>query len=124
MTAKNHGMVPDLESDPFGERSATLVRKRFHLLGARFDFKSNRPDRIRLVDPAYARLPRHRLSARAPDLRISLRLTAPRNANGAANARLLRACAEPPPLAMLHGAGLLGCASDSSNFVVLSPRDQ
>jgi hypothetical protein len=93
-------------------------------LGARFQFESNSRELFRLVDSAYAGLPPHRLSTKAPDLRISLRLSAPRNANGAANARLSRARPEPPPLAMLHGAGLLGCATDSSNFVVLSPGDQ
>jgi hypothetical protein len=115
MTPKNQGMVPDLESDPFGERSPTLVSKRLLLLGGRFQFDSNSRELFRLVDSAYAGLPRHRLSTRVPDFRIKLLLTSPGKAHGGP--------AEPPPFKMLHGVGLLGGATDSSNFVALSPQE-
>ncbi len=99
MTPQHHDMVPDQAADPFGERSAVLVRKPLHLLGARIVFDSNSRELLQLVDAAYAGLPRHRLSAKAPDLHVSLRLLSPGKRG------------EPPPLALLHGAALLGGAT-------------
>ena len=64
MTPQHHDMVPDQAADPFGERSAVLVRKPLHLLGARIVFDSNSRELLQLVDAAYAGLPRHRLSAK------------------------------------------------------------
>jgi len=112
MTPQHHDMVPDQAADPFGERSAVLVRKPLHLLGARIVFDSNSRELLQLVDAAYAGLPRHRLSAKAPDLHVSLRLLSPGKRG------------EPPPLALLHGAALLGGATRCSNFVSLSPRER
>jgi hypothetical protein len=117
MTRKNHTMVPDLYADPFGERSATMVREPLQLLGGRFQFESNSRQLLRLVDSAYAGLPRHRLSAVAPRLRIRLLLRPGARA-------LPRTSAEPPPIAMFSGAGFLGGATDCSNFVVVSPRER
>ena len=116
MSRKNHTMLPDLYADPFGERSATMVRAPLQLLGGRFQFESNSPQLLRLVDSAYAGLPRHRLSAVVPRLRIRLILRS--------GARALRRSVEPPPIAMFSGAGFLGGATDSSNFVVVSPRER
>jgi len=124
MTPKNHGMVPDLESDPFGERSPVLVNKRLLLLGGRFQFESNSRELIRLVDSAYADLPRQRLSTRVPNFRIKLLLTSPGKAYGSVRGRHALGRSEPPPFTMLHGAGLLGGATNSSNFVMLSPRER
>ncbi|HUE11778.1 MAG TPA: hypothetical protein VMQ54_12595 [Steroidobacteraceae bacterium] len=106
-------MATDLLADPFGERPQMLVRKRLHVLGGRFLFESNSRELLRLVDSAYAGLPRHRLSANAPNLTVRLLLRP--------MPRRRRARAEPPPLQMLSGAGYLGGATDSSNFVVISP---
>ena len=114
MARKNNAMVRDLESDPFGERSATQVRGPLQLLGGRFRFDSNSSKLLRLVDLAYANLPRHRLSATVPELRIKLLLQTSRHA---------RSRLAPPPIAMLHGADLLGGATDSSNCVLMSPRE-
>ncbi len=116
MTRKNDTMAPDLIADPFSERTPTTARKPLQLLGARFEFESNSPELLRLVDSAYAGLPRHRLSSAAPRLKVKLLLRAakpsrPRRRFG------------PPPLDMFSGAGLLGGATDTSNFVVLSPRE-
>jgi hypothetical protein len=102
---------PDLLSDPFGERRRLLVGKPMALLGARVRFESNDRRLLALADAAFAGLPPHRLPA-APDLRIVLRLT-PRPR---ARARL-----EPPPFAMLSGAGLLAGAPNESSFVALAP---
>src|SRR5258708_4854009 len=122
-------MLPEILSDPFGERSPTLARKPLLLLGGRFRFDSNSPELLRLVDSAYAGLPRHRLSSEAPELRVSLLLTSPPKVTSPPKARKSAGSQhalnrpEPPPLAMLHGAGLLGGATVSSNVVVLSPRE-
>src|ERR1700676_3597395 len=105
MSRKNHTMVPDLYADPFGERSATMVREPLQLLGGRFQFESNSRQLLRLVDSAYAGLPRHRLSAVVPRLRIRLIL-------GSSARALPRRSVEPPPIAMFSGAGFLGGATD------------
>jgi hypothetical protein len=111
MTRQNDSIPPDLFADPFWERASHLG-KRLQVLGGRFEFESNSRDLLRLVESAYADLPRHRLSATPPRLRVRLLLTPA----GPARKR-----SEPPPLAMFSGAGLLGGATASSNFVVLSP---
>src|ERR1700674_4497930 len=117
MTRKNHTMVPDLYADPFGERSATMVREPLQLLGGRFQFESNSPQLLRLVDSAYSGLPPHRLSSVAPRLRVRLLLNAREQSRP-------RRGSEPPPLAMLSGPGYLGGATDLSNFVVMSPSER
>jgi hypothetical protein len=110
-------MLPDLLSDPFGERSAILAKKRIRLLGGQFHFGSNSRELMRLVDSAYAGLPRHRLSAVAPRMRVRLLL----RSGGQPHPRKRL---EPPPLGMVSGAGFLGGATDSSNFVILSPQER
>lgn len=107
--------IPDLYSDPFGERSARLRSERMPLLGCSVEFESNSRELLGLVRLAYARLPQHRLATTVPSLRIRLWLTP-----GPAPHRRT----EPPPLAMVAGNGLLGGATGSSNFVVLSPRQR
>jgi hypothetical protein len=116
MTRKNDTMAPDLTADPFGERMPMTGRKPLQLLGARFEFESNSPELLRLVDSAYAGLPRHRLPSVAPRLKVKLLLRAARPSRP-------RRRFEPPPLDMLSGAGLLGGATGTANFVVLSPRE-
>jgi hypothetical protein len=99
-------------SDPFGEHSAPLASKRIQLLGAQFQFHSNSRELMELVEVAYAHLPRHRLARVSDVLRVNLILSPkPRSPNRS----------EPPPLSMLGGSGLLGGATDSSNFVLISP---
>jgi hypothetical protein len=123
MTSEKRSVDLDSESDPFGERSPTLISKRLQLLGGRIQFDSNSRELLRLVDFAYAGLPRHRLSTKAPDLRIRLLLTSPRLENESVRGQRVFSRQQPPPLGLLHGAGLLGGATESSNFVVLSPRE-
>src|SRR5437016_7035202 len=75
MTRRSHSTQPDLFADPFRERSPPIARAHFQLLGGRFQFESNSRQLLRLADLAYADLPRHRLSTRAPRLRVGLLLT-------------------------------------------------
>ena len=117
MTRKTDTMVPDLLADPFGERSQTIAQEHFQLLGGRFQFESDSPQLLRLVDSAYLGLPPHRLSTVAPRLRVRLLLNAPEHPRP-------RRGSEPPPLSMLSGAGYLGGATNSSSFVVLSPSEK
>ena len=114
MKTKNRNLASDLESDPFGERSP-LIRNRLKLLGAQVLFESNDRRLLKIVDAAYAGLPPHRLSTNVPDLRIRLLLSA----RQPAASRL-----EPSSLVLLNAGGLLGGATDSSNFVVISPRER
>ena len=115
MTRKNDTIVPDLLADPFEERSKMAALEPLQLLGGQFRFESNSPKLLRLVNSAYAGIPRHRLSAVSPRLRVRL-LLRPREA--------LRRRSEPPPLSMLSGSGFLGGATNSSNFVVVSPSQR
>jgi hypothetical protein len=117
MRPRNAGIVSALLADPFGENSQKMVRGPFQLLGARFRFESNSDYLLRLVDSAYADLPRHRLSAAPPTLRVGLIL----RANNPARHRNRAA---PPAMSMLSGAGYLSGATDSSNFVVISPAER
>lgn len=103
--------IPDLYSDPFGERSAVIGRERMQVMGCDVEFESNSAKLLALVRTAYARLPGHRLATHAPELKIRLWLT-----DGVASHRR----SEPPPLAMFAGTGLLGGVSNSSSCVVLS----
>lgn len=107
--------IPDLLADPFGERSAVGMHRDIHLLGAQVRFESNSEDLLRLVDAAYAGLPRHRLSHIAPHLRVRLVLT---------SSERKRARAEPDALQMMSGAGLIGAATGSSNFMVVSAESR
>jgi energy-coupling factor transporter ATP-binding protein EcfA2 len=118
MTRNNDTMMPDLLVDPFGERSPTLVREHLHLLGGRFRFESNSAHLLRLVDAAYAGLPRHRLSPTVPDFNVRLLLGPP------VRPHARRPGEPPPPIAMYSGSGLFGGATSSSNFVVVSPRER
>jgi hypothetical protein len=117
MARNNDTMSPDLLADPFGEQAKRMARKGLQILGGRFQFESNSPELLRLVDLAYAGLPRHRLPGLAPRLTVRLSLSADGQPNR-------RSHLEPPPVSMLSGAGYLGGAVPSSNFVVLSPRER
>jgi hypothetical protein len=105
--------VPELFADPFREHASIMMRGPLHLLGGRFSFESNSQQLLRLVDSAYARLPRHRLAANAPDLRVGLLQIA---------AVPARSRFGPPVLGTFSGGGLLGGASGSSNIVMVSPE--
>src|ERR1700677_3217635 len=107
--------IPELYADPFAERSTVGMHRDIHVLGARVRFESNSEELLRLVDSAYAGLPRHKLPPVAPQLRVRLVMTSPERK---------RTSAEPAPLQMMSGGGLLAGAAESSSFVVVSPRDR
>jgi hypothetical protein len=107
--------VPELLSDPFRERAALTVQGPLQLLGGRFTFESNSHQLLGLADAAYARLPRHRLAADTPDLRVGLLLTS----GGFGRARF-----GPPSLVTFSAAGFVGGASASSSLVMVAPRQR
>jgi len=107
--------MPELCSDPFEERSAVGMHRDIHVLGARVQFESNSEDLLRLVDSAYAGLPRHKLVRVETQLRVRLVLAFPERK---------RASLEPAPLQMMSGGGLLAGAAGSSSFVVVSPHER
>jgi hypothetical protein len=107
--------APDLYADPFRERSVKLLRARMQLMGARVEFQSNDRRLLQLALTAYIDLPPHRLYSNAPRLRVKLLLRPP------GPPRSYRQF-EPPPLDMFSGVEWLGAATQTSDFVVLSPR--
>jgi hypothetical protein len=107
--------LPELYPDPFEERSAAKLHRDIHVLGARVRFESDSEELLRLVDSAYAGLPRHALSGVVPHLRVRLVLTSPERK---------RASVAPAPLQMMSGAGLLAGATGPSNFVVVSAHER
>jgi hypothetical protein len=116
MTRGNKRIIPDSYADPFDERTPRL-REHLQLLGARFQFESNSRQLLHLVDSAYASLPRHRFSDVVPRLRVRLQLMSD-------GPRRSRRRVEPPPVAMISGAGFLAGATQGSNFVAMSPQER
>jgi hypothetical protein len=114
MTPTNGPDIPDLYPDPFRERAARSMHLQLQLLGARIRFESNSRRLLQLTLKAYAQLPRHRLSASVPDLRIKLLLRPGGRIRPPTRS-------EPPALDMFSGAEWLGAATQASDFVVLSP---
>jgi len=110
MRSKKAG-PPDIAADPFREQVLPESRTRMHLLGGAFEFECASSELRRLVDWAYADLPRHKLSEVSPRIRVRVAL-APRARR--------RAQADPPRIEMLSGAGLLCGTTSSSDFAVLS----
>ena len=124
-------MLLDPLPDPFGERATTFTPKTMGLLGGRIEFDSNSRELLALVDAAYRGLPRHVLPGGVGKMKITLRVSParpesrparPESRSKVPRGRLSRSV--PPPLVMLQGAGLLGGATECSNFVVISPHEQ
>jgi hypothetical protein len=110
MRSKKAG-PPDVLPDPFQERARPASRTRMQLLGGAFEFECGSSELQRLVEWAYADLPRHKLSAVAPRIRVIVAM-APRGGP--------RTQPDPPRIAMLSGAGLLCGTTSSSDFAVVS----
>jgi hypothetical protein len=85
------------------------------LLGGRFEVRSASDELLKLVDAAYAGLPRHRLSSNPPRFELDLQLTA------TASARDGRPRDEPPPPQTRGGAGLLCATVDAASWAVVCP---
>jgi hypothetical protein len=100
------------ELDPFGEHVEGVATRRVQLLGARFEFRSASEELLRLVDTAYAGLPRHRL-ATSPRLQLALRLT-----DGVASRRPR---GEPPQVSTQGGAGMFCGMVDAASWAVVCP---
>jgi hypothetical protein len=109
-------MLTDSPPDPFRGRSLAMAGRSMFLLGCRIEFRSNSRELLSLVDAAYQNLPRQRISRGVAELCITLWLS-PAGGPGA-GAR------EPPPLSTLSGAGFLGAATGSSNFLMLAPEQR
>ncbi len=105
--------VSDVVADPFRERSSHHFSMCRQILGGSFCFESTSEALLDLVEAAYAGLPSHSLPMIAPEFRIELRLL-PRQASPST--------AEPPPVRVQSGAGLLCGVMDASNYVVLAPE--
>jgi hypothetical protein len=109
--------LPDLLADPFRELPPRMIREPLQLLGGRFRFETNSRELLRLVDSAYAGLPRHRLPGVVPRLRVGLLLSPPGQPRP--NRRL-----EPPALNLFSAAGFLGGTTHSSDVVAVAPREK
>ncbi|MFZ0872898.1 MAG: serine kinase [Rhodanobacter sp.] len=105
--------VSEAAADPFCERSRHRFSMSRQILGGRFSFESTSEALLDLVEAAYAGLPSHSLPMITPEFRIELRLL-PRQASPQT--------AEPPPVRVQSGAGLLCGVMDASNYVVLAPE--
>lgn len=112
MTPAARSAQPDISADPFAERARSVRRVTLQLLGTRFTFESGSAQLMRLVDWAYAGLPRHTLAGRTPHLAVRLVLR-----TGAA----ARAGNEPEPLVLSSGGGILCGAGFGSNVAAICP---
>lgn len=106
---------PDISADPFQERGSRPTRGRMRLLGCDFEFESDSPELHKIVTWAYASLPRHKLSADVPRVRVKL-MRAPRGRKASQG--------EIPRIEMVSGADFLGATTSASDFVVLSPAQR
>jgi hypothetical protein len=115
MSTRTRPRPPDISADPFLERESIAHRVLVRLLGGDFQFETASPELHRIVRWAYADLPRHRLSAVTPRIRLRLAL-GPRE-DGRRRKRV-------PRIAMVSGCGLLGATTGVSDFVALSPAQR
>jgi hypothetical protein len=116
MTLNPPRAVPDAAADPFGERPRGRVSLCRQIMGGSFRFESASAALLDLVEAAYAGLPPHRFAMSVPEFHVELRLL-PRRASPPA-------AAEPPPVRMQSGAGLICGVMDASNYVVLAPAQR
>jgi len=115
MTLNPHHGEAYAVADPFGERSRGQLSLCRQLMGGSFRFDSASPALLAQVEAAYAGLPPHRFPGATPAFRIELRLLPRRTSPPAA---------EPPPVRMQSGAGLICGVMDASNYVVLAPAQR
>jgi hypothetical protein len=113
MALSSFSGAPDPGADPFFERPAPRFSVHMQILGARFRFDSNSEALLDLVGAAYGGLPEHRFRLSCPELQIELRLSRRLITPGGA---------EPPPMKMQSGAGVICGVMDAANYVVLAPE--
>ncbi len=99
--------------DPFGERSRGAEARCLPVLGGIFEFRSDSPELLALVDLAYRELPALSLPGTTPEFLVELRLTDGPGWGGAAS---------PPEPRMLGGAGFLGVVMDAANLALAYPE--
>lgn len=112
MTLTSCDSVRDAHANPFDERAGPVSGVNRQIMGGHFRFESSSEALLGLVDAAYAGLPSHRLPVASTAFRIELRLV-----QSEASPR----SAEPSPVQMQSGAGLICGVMDASNYVVLDP---
>jgi hypothetical protein len=112
MTPAPHAAAPDISRDPFRERPRGLRRATMQLLGARLVFESESTELMRLVEWAYAGLPRHTLSRPVP--RLTMRLVLGDNTSS-------RISDVPAPLATSSGVGFLCGATPKTSMAAVYP---
>jgi hypothetical protein len=115
MASSLYSGAADPGADPFGEQSPAGFSLYKQILGGRFRFDSNSEALLGVVGAAYGGLPEHRLPLSLPELHIELRLV-----SRAPSARP----AEPPPVMMQSGGGMLCGVMDAANYVVMAPEQQ
>jgi hypothetical protein len=115
MSPRARTPAADILADPFHERRPARFAVRATLLGGEFEFEIDGAALRRIVDWAFARLPRHRLSPRPPRFRIRLSLAArePSPRRG-----------ELPHTEMASAPGLLAAARAGADFVALCPAER
>ncbi len=101
-----------LAADPFREHAVHAHRRNHTVLGAEVEFTSNSVALLRLVDAAFAKLPRYRARLNGSPLRVTLQLASAGK----------RSIAAVPPPRLASGAGLLCAHFDADNFVVIAPE--
>ena len=97
---------------PFGERSAHRFALQLQVLGGSFRFEGESDALRPMVEAAYGGLPGYRLPFAGRPFQVALRLLP---------ARATR-WAEPPPVQVQSGAGLICGSMDEGNYVVLDPH--
>jgi hypothetical protein len=102
----------DSGADPFHEQASKRFSLYQQILGGRFRFDSDNEALLGLVGASYGGLPEHHFGVNAPELHIDLRL-APR--------RVPPRAAEPPPVMLQAGGGLLCGVMDDSNYAIVAP---
>ncbi len=102
----------DISADPFAQRKRSSPVVRARLLGGDFEFESDSPELRRIVEWAYADLPRHALGRKVPRFRVALAL----------GARRLPPRGQTPRIDMISGADLLGATTAAADFAILSPE--
>ncbi len=111
--------LPQRPDDPFGEHAPGHLSREYQLLGGRFEFRSDSPELLALVDAAYRGLPAHRLAAEEnpPEFLIELRL-----GEEAGETSSLAGMAEPPEARMQGGAGFLCVLMDAAHLAIACPE--